>query len=89
MMAKKLSPNTFIYVKEYKSVNFFARNYKGDLHGYIWVRFSHNTLSETKIRNLHPKRDDEHPSLFYMGVPPPPSGKEPAPDQIIARHSTS
>ena len=28
------------------------------------------TLSETKIRNLHPKRDDEHPHPIHMRSPP-------------------
>ena len=34
------------------------------------MAFAQNTLSETKIRNLHPKRDDKHPTPFHMGVPP-------------------
>jgi len=36
----------------------------------LW-RFARNTLSETKINIYTPKRDDEHPRLVYMGVPPP------------------
>ena len=35
-------------------------------------RPENDTLSETKIRNLHPKRDDEHPHPFHMRSPPPP-----------------
>ena len=46
-------------------------NLKGDLHGYIWLCFAHNTLIETKIQNFYtPKRDDKHPSPFYVWVPP-------------------
>ena len=26
----------------------------------------------SKNRNLHPKQDNEHPSHFYLGVPPSP-----------------
>ena len=43
---------------------------KRDLGGIKYWRFSRNTLSETKIQTLHPKRDDKHPRLFHMGVPP-------------------
>ena len=32
--------------------------------------FALNTLSGTKTRILTPKRYDEHPRPFYMGVPP-------------------
>ena len=42
-------------------------NPKRDLHGYIWWLFAQNTLSETKIRNLH-----EHPLPFHMWSAPPP-----------------
>ena len=31
---------------------------------------SQNTLSKTKIRNLHPKLDDEHPHPFHVRSPP-------------------
>ena len=34
-------------------------------------RFARNTLSETKSKIYTPKRDDEHPRLSHMGVPPP------------------
>ena len=57
MMAKTLSSNTFTYVKKcniYTLLHFFARNPKGDLHGYIWLRFAQSTLIESKIQNLHP-----------------------------------
>ena len=43
---------------------------KRDLGGIKYWRFARNTLRKTKIQNLHPKRDDEHPRLFHMGVPP-------------------
>jgi len=36
---------------------------------------SDNTLSDTKIPDLYPRRDDEHPRPFDMGVTPP--GKTP------------
>ena len=38
---------------------------------------SQNTLSETKICNLHQKQDDEHPCHFYMEVPHPPPPRKP------------
>ena len=49
---------------------------KGDLHGYIWLRFAHKTLSE--IESYTPKRDNKHPSPFLYGSPPspPPPGTE-------------
>ena len=76
MMARKLSPNTFTYVKKYKSVN---------IHFYISSRL---TLKETftatydsvsprtpegrpKSEIYTPKRDGEHPSPFYMGFSSP------------------
>ena len=60
-MAKTLPLNTF-------TIRCF--NPTRDLYGYIECRFAQNTLSETTIRNLHPKRDDEHPCPFIWGSPP-------------------
>ena len=61
-MAKTLPLNTF-------TIRCF--NPTRDLYGYIECRFAQNTLSETTIRNLHRKRDDEHPCPFIWGSPPP------------------
>ena len=61
-MAKTLPSNTF-------TIRCF--NPTRDLYGYIECRFAQNTLSETTIRNLHPKRDDEHPCPFIWESPPP------------------
>ena len=44
---------------------------KRDLGGIKYWRFSRNILSETKSKIYTPKRDDEHPRLFHMGVPHP------------------
>ena len=47
------------------------------MHAYIkYWRFARNTLSETKIQKIYtPKRNDEHPRLFHMGLHPrPPPG---------------
>ena len=60
-MAETLSLNTF-------TIRCF--NPKRDLYGYIECHFAQNTLSETTIRNLHPKRDDKHPRPFIWGPPP-------------------
>ena len=60
-MAKTLPSNTF-------TIRCF--NPTRDLYGYIECRFAQNTLSETTIRNLHPKRDDEHPCPFIWESPP-------------------
>jgi len=56
---------TYIYLY------FFMCNPKRDLGGSKYWRFARNTLSETESKIYNPKRDDEHPRLFHMGVPPP------------------
>ena len=61
-MAKTLSSNPF-------TIRCF--NPTRDLYGYIECRFAQNTLSETTIRNLHPKRDAIIPALTYESPPLP------------------
>ena len=79
MMAKTLSSNTFTYVKKCKSVN---------IHFYISSRATlKETFTATydcilprtpklraKSKIYTPKRDDEHPSPFYVGSPHPGGG---------------
>ena len=75
MMAKTLSSNTLTYVNKYKSVN---------IHFYISSRATlketftaikdcvlpGTSLVRPKSEIYIPKRDDEHPSSFYMALSP-------------------
>ena len=72
-MAKTLSSNTFTYVKKYKSVKI---QFYISLRATLKETFTaiYDCLGETKTRIYTPKRDDDYPSPFHMGVPPPPPG---------------
>ena len=64
-------------------------NFEGCFEGFFWEKwlpFSKNfpeTLKNTKIRILDPKKYDEHTYHFTMEVPPPPPPGESAEDELV------
>ena len=73
MMAKTLSSNTFTCVKKYKSVNIHLNISSRATLKEIFTATYDCVLPKTpqvrpKSEIYTPKRDDQHPSPFYMGV---------------------